>query len=223
METEINETILNSLIEEVNAIIPIARCPEYYMDKCIMQDGFFEEARLRFTEEDYKNGQLYAGLSVLTRDMYLYLVDRSRDDAALFKDVISEVSKEERKLHGDHAFPDYKGLDLKFFPKQLASEAAMGSMTLKPLGDRNIVHEWTFKPGKRLFIKFSVKFRDTICGADGPYEKFENGLIGQADLPKSIAATVLLAGFSAATFWYPLAIYLSILLVKTGLKTYCEP
>jgi len=62
----------------------------------------------------------------------------------------------------------------------------MRSMTLKPLEDKNIVHEWTFKPGERLFIKFSLKFRDTICRADGPYEKFENGLIDQRPVLKHI-------------------------------------
>ena len=85
-----------------------------------------------------------------------------------------------------------------------------------------IVHEWTFKPGKRLLVKFGVKFKDTICGADGPYEQFTNGLIGQAALPATIAAKILTVGFSAATFWYPLAVYVSVLLVKAGLKTYCE-
>jgi hypothetical protein len=168
-------------------------------------------------------GQLYAGLSVLARDMYLYLANSSRNDAALFSDIISVVNEEERRMYQEQAFPDYKGLDIKDIPKQLAYDAAIGRPTLKPLGDRNIVHEWTFKPGKRLFIKFGQKFKDTICGADGPYEQSNRGLIGQADLPKTIAACILITGFSAATFWYPLAVYLGILVVKTGLKTYCEP
>jgi len=67
-----------------------------------------------------------------------------------------------------------------------------------------------------------MKFKDTICGKDGPYEQFTKGLVGQAALPSSIASSILAAGFSVETVWYPLAVYLSLLLVKTGLKTYCE-
>ena len=54
------------------------------------------------------------------------------------------------------------------------------------------------------------------------YVNIEKGLLGQADLPVAIASSILTAGFSAATFWYPLAVYLALLLMKTGLKTYCE-
>ena len=53
-------------------------------------------------------------------------------------------------------------------------------------------------------------------------EKFEKDLLGQADLPVTIASCILAAGISVATFWYPLAIYFGLLLVRTGLKTYCE-
>jgi len=110
----------------------------------------------------------------------------------------------------------------------ISSQAPMphgwfNSMRLHPvLFDNQIVHEWTKFPGMKLFMKFSEKFKEVICGKDGPYEKFNNGLIGQADLPVTIAATILSSGISITTFWIPIIVYVSILIVKTNLKVYCE-
>ena len=62
-------------------------------------------------------------------------------------------------------------------------------------------------------------------GKDGPYEQFcnpDNKLVGQAQLPMTIAGSILTSGFSPATFWYPLAVYVGLLLSKTLLKTYCK-
>jgi hypothetical protein len=221
MEAEINKEILESLVKEVETITPSA-FPAGLMDRRIREMGSYEEAGLRFEYNDYAVGQLYAGLGVLARDMYQYLSGNQRNDAALFKEVISLVNTEERKTHGDQAFPNYVGLPVEDLPQQLAFAAALGWPTVEPLGKRDIVREWTFKPGKRLFVKFGAKFKETICGKDGPYDQFNNGLLGQAALPSTIASTILIAGFSPATFWYPLAVYMSILLLETGLKTYCE-
>jgi len=49
-----------------------------------------------------------------------------------------------------------------------------------------------------------------------------NGLLGQAEIPMAIVRSVLAVGFPTAEIWYPLAVYFSLLLVKAGLKTYCE-
>jgi len=221
METEINTEALQHLIREVEGFIPVG-VPVGYMKRQIEEVGFFEEHGLRFVWEDTHVGQLYAGLAVLARDMYLYLAQYPRKDSALFKEVVSLVNTEEKAVYGSQAFPNYEGLPVDDLPRQLASAAALGQPIVTPLGERDIVHEWTFKPGKRLFVKFGSKFKETICGRDGPYEQFNNGLVGQSALPTTIASTVITASFSPATFWYPLAIYVSILLMKTGLKTYCE-
>lgn len=225
MEADINQKVLDSLIKEVDAFI-LAAPPRGLMNRRIRERGFYEEAGLRFDREDYAVGQLYAGLAILTHDMHQYLARHnrnSRSDAALFKEVVALVNAEDRLIYGDKAFPNYVGLPIAGASPQLAIAAAHGHPTVMPLGDRGIVHEWTFKPGKRLFIKFGAKFKEAICGEDGPYEQFNNNLLGQAALPSTIASAILLTGFSAATLWYPLAVYISILLIKTGLKTYCEP
>lgn len=222
IDTVVDRDLLASLVTDMEAIIPAA-FPAGLADRRIREIGFYEEAGLRFELEDYAVGQLYAGLAVLARDMHLYLNENPRYDAALFQEVVSLVNSEECKANGVKAFPYYEGLHIADLPQHLAAAAALGRPIVEPLGDRHIVHEWTFKPGKRLFIKFGKKFKETICGQDGPYEQFNKNLLGKAGLPSTIATQILLAGFSPATFWYPLAVYMSILLIKTGLKVYCEP
>jgi hypothetical protein len=229
MESQINREVLGSLIEEVAAFPPTGWTG--YSARMILEYQVFEEQGLELTTDDLPLGLLYAGLSVLARDMHAYLAKHPREDAALFGEVVSLVSAEESNQFGGKAFPDYDGLpeaEVSALPTGLASEAAMGQPRVEPLGDRDVVvHEWTSKPGKRLFItflqKFGRAFKETICGEDGPYEQFNEGLIGQAALPATIASAILTAGLSTDTFWYPLAVYLSILLIKTGLKVYCEP
>ena len=193
------------------------------MKRQIDQVGTYEEYGLKFSVDDVLVGLQYAGLAVLARDMHLYLEKHPRDDAEFFSEVISQVHEEESVYHGASAFPGYNGLPVEVLPGGLASAATQGQFIIAPLGDtKTIVHEWTFKPGKRLFAKLAPRFRETICGKDGPYEQLNNGLLKKADLPTTIASSVLTVGFSPATFWYPIAVYLSLLLIKTGLKTYCE-
>jgi hypothetical protein len=82
-----------------------------------------------------------------------------------------------------------------------------------------IVHEWTVKPGKKLFIaflkKFGRKFKESVCGKYGPYELFEKRKVNLTSLPTAVVLDVLRHGFSNDTLWYPLAVYLGVLLIRT--------
>ena len=218
MNHTMDHEIIQSLLTEINGFPPDR---SYWIhDEKILEEGFYFEGGLRFEKEVLENGQIYAGLSVLTRDMYSYLKSHPQDDATLIEDIVHQVFAEE--TYGDQSFPKYVGLPYETLPTQFASVAAAGQPNITDLGSRDIVHEWTVKPGKRLFLKFRAKFKETICGKNGPYEMFQDNL-GQSDLPKKIVEAILLSGvISPATFWYPLAVYIAILLVKTGLKTYCE-
>ncbi|OGO18555.1 MAG: hypothetical protein A2Z15_08915 [Chloroflexi bacterium RBG_16_50_11] len=178
-------------------------------------------------EKDKYLTQLYAGLTVLSRDIHQYLSEYPRDDGNLFENVITAVSGEERLRYGSGAFPYNDSyfthkIELSSFPTDLAKKAAEGNPNIESLGNANIRHEWTVKVGKKLFLKFGEKFKSVICGKDGPHEQLENKLLNQATLPAAIVSAILTNGFSTATFWYPLAVYIALLLVKTGLKTYCE-
>lgn len=217
---EIDQETLGRLIRKVSGFGRRAR-PTGLMVRRIQTYGSFEEAGIRFDHSDFELGQYYSGLAVLARDMHIFLQENPRDDASIFEEVIKSVNQEE--TYGAGSFPQYSGLPVHQLPDTFVGFAELGHPNVDELGDADIVHEWTFKPGKRLFLKFGTKFKETVCGKDGPYEQFERGLLNQASLPVTIAATVLKAGFSAATFWYPLGVYVGILLVKAGLKTYCEP
>jgi hypothetical protein len=122
------------------------------------------------------------------------------------------------------AFPEYAGLRVDILPKGLGEAAAKGELTVTvaKLGSSHVVHEWTTYPGEYLFNrfreKFGPKFKEVVCGKGGFYEQLNKGLLGQDTLPATIASQVLL-GSSTATFWYPLALCVGLLLVKTGLKT----
>lgn len=167
---------------------------------------------------------LSAGLTVLAKDAaeYLAATGKGGNDVRLFQDIYSEALGVEREYWEKHGPRVFSSLEDAGLPRGFAAAAVAGKADLSRLGDKGIEHEWTKFPGRDLLKKFSVKFRETICGKDGPYEKFQNGLLGQADLPVTIAASILTAGLSAAMFWYPLAVYVGLLLSKAALKTYCE-
>lgn len=176
--------------------------------------------------EDLKNlgeKQLYAGLAVISKDLARYLESNPQPDAYLFNSVYSGFSAEERESWGGRPFFD--PAEAHSIPTSLAEEAAHGAFDLSALKDPDIVHEWTVYPGRRLLERFGHEFKMTICGPNGPYEQFENSenkLVAQAQLPASIATSILAAGISVATLWYPLAVYIALLLIKTGLATYCR-
>ncbi len=223
---DMNEKLLRSLLRKVEFFEgPLGYRGISWRD--LTRYNAYQEPGFELTEKDKDLTQLYAGLAVLSRDIHQHLVKSPRDDVALFEEVITAVSAEERQRYGAKAFPyddpkfPYK-TELSKFPSDLAVKAASGKPTVEPLGHANICHEWTVKVGKKLLLKFSEKFKSVICGKDGPYEQFEKGLLNQATLPTTIVASILTAGFSTATFWCPLAVYIALLLVKTGLKTYCE-
>jgi hypothetical protein len=164
--------------------------------------------------------QLDAAFGVLVKDYAAYLASNPRDDAKLFEQVYADFSKEETASYGGSPF--FRPAEEVGIPHGFAAQAAVGVFHLVDLNSRSIRHEWTTIPGQRLLRRFAKELKGAICGPGGPYEQSRNGLFGQADLPKTIAASILAAGFSPATFWYPLAVYLALLIVKAGLATYCK-
>ncbi len=221
MDSKSAEALIKSMIRAADRFPHVT--PAGQLIRAIRRAGFYEEDGLRFEPNDLMFGLEYAGLAVLARDIHNYLTQHPRNDAALFQQVVSLVHAEENKRYGNKAFPKYEGLPVETLPVGLAAAADEGRFDISPLSKPAIVHEWTFKAGKRLFSKFAANFKETICGVDGPYEQLEHGLLKQSALPTVIVTTVLTAGFSAATFWTPLAVYFTLLVIKTGLKTYCEP
>lgn len=174
--------------------------------------------------KDYDESLLYSGLTILSKDIAEYIATSAYpgEDKRLFLEVYTDALNVERDYWSEYGPQVFQSLETAQLPRGFARAATEGRIDITPLADRSIEREWLVNPGKKIFEKFKVKFKETICGKDGPYEKFVNGLVGQADLPITIASAVLTVGFSMATFWFPLAVYFSLLLIKAGLKTYCE-
>jgi len=174
--------------------------------------------------KDYDESLLYSGLTILSKDIAEYLATSAYpgEDKQLFLEIYTDALNVERGYYLKSGPQLFQSLETAQLPRGFAWAATEGRLDLAPLADRSIEREWLVNSGKNLFEKFKVKFKDTICGNDGPYEKFMKGLVGQADLPITIASAILIAGFSMAAFWLPLAVYFSLLLIKAGLKTYCE-
>ena len=150
----------------------------------------------------------------------MYLRNHPNEPKDFFDRVILPIVKEDqRQFPGTTMFGKEPP---KRVPEGYAQAAASGAPTLAGLDDPAIIHEWTSKPGKRMFKRFGEKFYVTICGANGPYEQLE-GKVAPVLGPSAIVASVTASGLSVATFLIPLLVLFAVILVKTGLKTYCEP
>lgn len=237
MKEEINMYLIQSLIEIIGSF-PETRWLGGSTD-IIINKGKYEEGKFVFLEEDLPLGLLYAGLAILARDMYLYILKNPRKDAELFKKVVECVNIEETALYVDRAFPYYhKDLfGVNELPDVLdvtsgtpSFEVPFGpgcpTINIEPLKNPSIIHEWTVKPGKKLFVtflkRFGRNFKETICGKDGVYEEIKTNKLQKDALPTVIVTAIITAGFSPQTFWYPIAVYITLILLKVGLKTYCE-
>lgn len=167
---------------------------------------------------------LLSGLTVLTKDLaeYFAATGHGGEDAQLLHGVYSGALGKERDYWMTHGPQLFQTLREAGLPQGFAADAVHGRPDLTRLSDTTIVHEWTSGPGRDLLERFGASFKDTICGTDGPYEQLQNGLLGQAGLPASIAASIVTSGLASGTFWLPLAVYLGLLISKATLKTYCE-
>jgi len=166
---------------------------------------------------------LEAGLGVILKDTLQYLMTAPRTDDSLFKELISQVIVDE--LKDKNTPPEWRLLYIDPndpVPTGIVAAAAQGKFNMKPLKHKGIIHEWTVYPAQKFLKRFQANLKKNICGKGGPYMQFKNGLLGQAAMPTTIATTILTAGFSTATFWYPLAVYAGLLIVRSGLDTYCE-
>ena len=168
---------------------------------------------------------LYSGLTVVAKDTAEYLAAKGiTDDKSFdFLENFEAVMKEEKKYWDQNSSPLFKSLSRAGLPSGFAGAAANGKAELSALTNPEIKHEWTYGPGRKFLEKFAQNFKDGICkGEKSIFHQSEKNLLGQSELPQKIVLWILSSGISAATFWYPLAVYIALLILKAGLKTYCE-
>lgn len=180
-----------------------------------------------FETADLKLSQLWAAFAVLARDLAGYIAIYPREDAADFVRAVRHVhSVESLGPFGNSAFPQYAGLDTSVLPSGLAASADAGELTVKPLADPAIVHEWTTFPGYRLFTTLVAEARPylarAICGDGGLYSQYKDKKLSFADLQSAIVIALLAGTFSQATIWAPFAAIASVILVRRGLGPFCD-
>lgn len=203
---------LHELVRQANRLTSSQLPAGEFQDLTRHKDAVLER-------EDRPVIHLYAAAGVVARDLDLFLKTHPNEPRDFFATVIAPTIEEDQLR-----FPNttmFGKEPPQPIPEGFAQSAALGELTLAGLDDPGIIHEWTSKPGKRIYKKFGEKFRDTICGADGPYEQLE-GKIGPVVAPGLIVQSVITSGLSVATFLIPLLVLFAVILVKTGLKTFCE-
>lgn len=116
--------------------------------------------------KNYDEALLEAGLTVLSKDVaeYLAATGRIMGEPEVFFEVYSSTMESERAYGEKYGSPLFSPLEQAGLPKGFAQAAVEGKPDLSPLGNKNIVHEWTMRPGKKLFEKFKIKFKETISG-----------------------------------------------------------
>jgi len=78
--------------------------------------------------------------------------------------------------------------------------------------------------GKQFFEKFKKQLKKVICSKDGPYEQFVKGMAKEKDLPKLVVIAILAGApaISGIVVTNIIAVYVAMLLVRSGLAAYCE-
>ncbi len=189
-----------------------------------------EESR---PEDDWRLGSLYAGLTVLCRDMHLFLNEQPAcgiEKLPLFDDVIAEV-RSDQSLAGEIGFPNFTKEEAELLPRGLAAELCRERVTvvagdeelcrdLELLKKPDIVYEWTIIPGKKLFISFMRTSKSRLETALADERRFfEEARIGKKEIPFALFEAILQKCLrDDHPFWYPLAVYLGFLIDQTGFR-----
>jgi hypothetical protein len=224
----LDEKNINLLIKQAtDQVGPYSYIGVSYRDLRRYQN--FKEEGLELTKEDIQLTQLYAGLSVLSS---AYFKERKTARADKFIDLIQQVHEEDVKRYHANAFPydnekefPYPN-ELKTINSFLNENLSSEQPSLEILKHPEIRHEWTVKPGKKLFQKFlkatNRKLKKIICEKDsGLLNKVKNGG-DEKDVIKEVLLVALpLLGIPWGKF-LSIGVLLSTILVTRGLNLYCK-
>jgi len=189
-------------------------------------NSYEEGSQFKMVKDDMGLTQLYAALTVYSRNAMEYAKHHPEQKDPLLMDVFTLVNHEETARFRNNAFPyndesfSHKN-ELAFFPVDLARKAAEGNPRVEGLDNVKIRHEWTVKTGKRIFLRFLFEFgqkiKDPVC------EYYKSRESESNDLVKDINRILLVrAGMFTESIWIPVAGFISVLLVKKGLDKFCK-
>jgi hypothetical protein len=202
MMDKANETMLRSLIEQVKT---------FQTTRFSGFSNWHRDKDEELTREDGPLFQLYAGLGVLVRDMYLYLKEHDGEDAALFNKVVLPIIDENQEKYPTTTI--FQSEVRGELPEGFATAAVAGHPTLAGLGDWRIIREPHTKPGKRVLNGFIEERREKLeelRGPDGPYEQFRRHQLDEDELNFRVANVFINDGFPDKPLWLPLTAYLTV-------------
>jgi hypothetical protein len=205
--------------------------------KTLQEDGLYQEPGLSITRVDETSFHQYAALAVYSS----VLTKHNEQSPAphLLRTSIDEVRKADRAKYTADPFP-YDELrsgharSLEPFTVGLLAAAARDPMdAMGRLGHTGIRHEWTVKPGRRLFVSImraidqrrvpgtSGTFKEAACGPEGWSVKIER----HGDLIEiSREVGLLILGILGQEhLLYPIAATLVTIMLRRGLDLYCRP
>jgi hypothetical protein len=202
----------------------------------IQKYGIYQEPALQITQKDEMSFQLYAALAVyasaLTRSTSLLEGTKPLNGA------LEAAIKGDRQPGRTDVFPYYEadsenGAALSPFRDDLVQLAEHDPVAvIARLKRGGICHEWTVKPGKRIFDALlealdqlgmntpDLAFRKKICAADGYRVRLEHGA-DYFDVAKELAFLVAaMIGFEQV--FLPITVTVTVILMRHGLNWYCE-
>lgn len=189
-------------------------------------NSYEEGTQFKMVRDDMELTQLYAALSVYSKNAIDYTQQHPEQKEPLLMDVFTLVNREETARFRNNAFPytdeafSYKS-ELTLFPADLAQKAAGGNPSVEGLDNEKIRHEWTVKTGKRIFLRFLFEFGNKIKVHICDYYKSHEA--ESKDLVKEINRILLVrAGLFTESIWIPIAGFIAVLLVKKGLDAFCN-
>jgi hypothetical protein len=203
--------------------------------RTISASGSVEEAveKIAQTISALPRDKLVAGLGILIRDVYETKETLNPNEREYFSRIFEPIIEEERReragstmyASNDNVMPRGTSkayAEAKRDRHKLTSMLKAGEIE-KKLSSDNIVNERTVGTGEKYFKKFVAKTKDVICGKGGPYDKYVSKSANQKSMEGVIGVAILGIGIAASSALIPVVAYCSVLLVKAGLKTVCEP
>ena len=179
-------------------------------------------AELRFNSVDMTAMQAYAALAVWTRAV---IADGS---STTINGIAANVAALERTLYGSQAFPygedaAKSGVLDAAFPDSAALMADPLEALIR-LSSDSLRHEWTVKPGKRLYealvLRLPAAARRVICEPNGLLTRYESRK-DAVEIAKELSL-LFVAALGHEVLLLPLCVTAAVIMVHRGLESFCE-
>ena len=190
--------------------------------------------------QDLDFGPLLSGLTILVKDTatYITVYGVDNDMAEGFRQAYLDMLSDDRYYWRKFGPKLYQSLGDAGLPEGFASRASNCNGDLQQLTECDLDYEWLRAPGWHFFQTYSgqrsndilrditlEKLKAAFCEGKNPYEREANdsSIRQDRDPYKPIAGVVkqLVKAdrFGGRTYWYPVMLYLALLLRKTDFTT----